>query len=132
MEKLVIEGTATTPSINFDPLSGRMIIAGRAIPDQCKEFWSPVLSWFYAYAARPEKITSIIIDMEYFNDASAKQLMFLFAKINEIFKHNYSISVLWFYDTEDCEMKEAGLDFSSLLAFDIELKERSENLAIAG
>lgn len=128
----MIEGTATTPSINFDPVSGKMVIVGRAIPDQCKEFWSPILSWFYAYAAQPEQNTTVVIDMEYFNNASAKQMMFMFAKINEIYENNYSISVIWYHDSEDCEMKEAGLDFASLLAFDIELKEREESLAIAG
>lgn len=132
MEKLLVEGTVTTPDINFDPISGEMTISGRSIPEQPRAFWSPILSWFFAYSADPASITTFTIDMEYFNNASAKQLMFLFSRINEIHESNYPISVKWLYDENDQEMKEAGLDFASLLSFDIEVKVKSEGLAIAG
>lgn len=132
MEKLKIEGTATTPDVNFDPLTGEMIIMGRSIPEQAKAFWSPVLSWFFAYSAAPAFKTKVIIDMEFFNNASAKQLMFMFSRINEIYESGYSINVEWYFDKNDLEMKESGLDFASLLSFDIQIKEKSEGLAIAG
>lgn len=47
MEGYFIEGTAKTPEIDFNPNSGVMKISGRAIPDDARNFWSPVLSWFF-------------------------------------------------------------------------------------
>ena len=132
MEELAIKGTATTPEIKFDARSGQMIVSGRSIPEDAKSFWSPILSWFFAYSASPVKETSVVIDMEFFNNASAKQLMFLFSRINKIHENGSKINVVWYYDKNDLEMKESGLDFASLLSFEITIKEKAEDLAIAG
>lgn len=131
MQALKIEGTATTPTINFNSTTGKMIISGRSIPEQSKSFWSPVLAWFFAYSADPAPKTEILLDMEYFNNASAKQIMFLFSSINKMFKTGFSVQILWLHEKNDSEMKELGHDFASLLSFDIQIKEKAEDMALS-
>jgi hypothetical protein len=131
MEGLTIKGSATTPFIDFNAVTGKMVISGRSIPEQPKSFWSPILAWFFAYSTSPAPKTEIILDMEYFNNASAKQLMFLFSSINKMFESGFAVNITWIYELNDIEMKELGHDFASLLSFDIQIKVKSEGLALS-
>lgn len=129
MERYFIEGSATTPEVDFNPKDGVIKISGRAIPEDAKHFWSPVLSWFFAYSSAPVESTKITFDMAYYNIHSAKQIMFIFYRINDMYKDGFKVEVTWLYEKDDIEMKEAGYDFASLLCFDINIIEKVEELA---
>ena len=45
MKELVIKGEAKTPTINFNFLSGELLISGRSIPENSVEFYEPIISW---------------------------------------------------------------------------------------
>ncbi|MBW7867907.1 MAG: DUF1987 domain-containing protein [Brumimicrobium sp.] len=115
MEILEKIATPNTPYVNFNPNIGRMLIKGRAIPENIEEFWSPIVKWFYAYSCAPVRKTRIIFHMEYFNNASSKQILFLLHKMNEMVENGYDVSIEWRYAEDDDEMKEAGFDFSCVV-----------------
>src|SRR5690554_6071285 len=115
MENLEITATADTPYINFNAESGLMLIQGRGIPSSAEEFWAPILKWFYAYSSKPHLKTHLIFNMEYFNNATSKQILFLLDKMNDLCKGGHEAIVVWKYSKEDLEMKEAGFDFSCVV-----------------
>lgn len=115
MEEFEVKATAQTPYIYFNAQSGCMIIEGRAISQPEEDFWAPVLKWFYAYAAAPNKTTKVIFKLEYFNNFSSKQLLFLLDKMNELWEKEHDVLVEWRYAADDPEMKESGFDFSCVV-----------------
>ncbi|PKR80805.1 nuclear pore complex subunit [Brumimicrobium salinarum] len=122
MEILEKSSTPVTPHINFNPKTGVMLIQGRAIPQNAEEFWGPVLKWFYAYSIAPQSNTKLVFNMEYYNNSSSRQILFLLHKLNELKEQGYNASVLWKYTTEDKEMKEAGYDFSCMVEVPFEFE----------
>ena len=46
MDLLNYKGTETTPSVNFNPENGKLIIEGNSIPNDAEEFFTPILSRF--------------------------------------------------------------------------------------
>ena len=81
MNNFVLAATAQTPRIDFNSITGIMSIEGRCIPD---DFWLPILNWFESYLLRPLQSIVIKIDLEYFNIASSKRILFLLYKLNEL------------------------------------------------
>lgn len=131
MEHLEIKATAETPLINFDPQSGEMMIKGRAIPQDAEAFWAPVLKWFYAYSADPQECTSLVLDMEYFNISTSKQLLFFLHKLNELKEDGHSVKVIWKYPEGDIEMHEAGNDYSCMVDIPFQFVAKSSPMAQA-
>lgn len=115
MEEFELKATAKTPYIHFNGQSGEMIVQGRAISQPDEDFWAPVLKWFYAYATKPNETTTFIINLEYFNISSSKQILFLLHKMNDLLEEGYDVSVEWRYAEDDLEMKESGFDFSCVV-----------------
>ena len=59
MEKLVIDGSAKTPSIDFNSETGTLALKGRSIPENSIEFYKPLNEWFDMYASAPREKTVI-------------------------------------------------------------------------
>ncbi len=103
MENLLIEPTAKTPLIDFS-LSGKLVIAGSAFPENAKEFFDPVIDW--AGELQSEYINLDLI-LEYMNTASAKKILELLKKL-ESNMGIQKLNVNWYYDKEDDDTLEAG------------------------
>ena len=115
MEFFELEATASTPVVDFKPTTGEMLIKGRAIPENSEEFWSPILTWFYAYATQPAQHTRFVFNMEYFNITSSKQILFILHKLQEMKDKGLSVSAEWHYQEGDLDMKEVGNDYSTVV-----------------
>lgn len=122
MKEFEQEATAKTPYINFNAQTGNMLIQGRAISQPDEDFWASVLKWFYAYATAPSEKTKMIFNLEYFNISSSKQILFLLHKMNDLLENGHDILVEWRYAEDDLEMKESGLDFSSIVNVPFDFK----------
>jgi len=123
MELFNLSESAFTPEVIMDADKGIMRISGRAIPEDAESFWAPVLKWFYAYAAIPAETTQFTFHFEYVNITSAKRVLFLLNKMNEMNEAGHSIEVEWLYSTDDGDMQEVGKDFSTMVEFPFQIKE---------
>jgi hypothetical protein len=54
-------------------------------------------------------------DLEYFNSSSAKFFYDIFSELKRLGTNNIPVIVEWFYDEEDIDQKEAGLDIALLV-----------------
>jgi hypothetical protein len=115
MEPLTIEGTAKTPSVNFEAGQGTIEIKGRSIPENSIEFYKPLVDWLEEYSKSPTELTKVNIQLEYFNTSSSKCILDVFKKLEAIYKAKNEVIINWYYEEDDEDMLEAGEDYESII-----------------
>ncbi|MBN1951119.1 MAG: DUF1987 domain-containing protein [Bacteroidales bacterium] len=110
MENLFIEGSSTMPSVELNT-NGLLRIAGRALPENAHEFFSPMIQWVKAFSIDEVRLE---INLEYFNTAVSKQL-YDFLKAVEGNTNFKKINLKWFYEDGDDEILESGEIYDELL-----------------
>lgn len=115
MDVLSIKGTQETPEILLDKEQGIFVIKGKSLPEDVKEFYNPVLSWFEDYSQNPNKQTVLKVKMDYFNTASSKMILEIFESLQELFDKGNDVSIEWYYMADDEDMEDAGQDYSDLV-----------------
>ena len=55
------------------------------------------------------------IDLSYFNSSSAKFIYDILTDLKRLAPANIPVKVMWFYDEEDSDMKDAGTDIALLV-----------------
>ena len=115
MDLLNYKGTETTPSVNFNPDNGKLIIEGNSIPNDAEEFFTPILSWLEEYVNTTKVKTTLIIKLHYFNVSSSKRILYMFYKLNELLKYNKPVVIKWYYSEDEDEMFEVGQDFAFMV-----------------
>ena len=92
-------------------------------PEFGKEFYAPVISWIEYYAKEPNQQTVVNFQFKYFNTSSAKSILTILQKLNEIRKNGNQVTVNWYYEENDEQMIQDGENYSALLDFPFNLKE---------
>ena len=122
MKKLHIKARKDSPEITLDPEVNVFNIKGICHPENVTKFFEPVMKWLDEYKhfmakngdTRPVEISFFF---RYFNSATYKYLITLLQKMNEYTEIGSSVSVKWYYEEEDDEMRESGdelFEFSGL------------------
>lgn len=118
MEALTLAGTDETPAIVLDPKRGTFQIVGRSIPLNAAQFYAPLIDWVQRYGQEPNPTTHMTFRLEYFNTASAKQILDMLYALEKI----KGVSVGWYFDEEDEDMEEAGQEFAELVKIPFEFR----------
>lgn len=113
--------TFDTPEVIFEPQDGHFELRGRSMPEDPVQFYQPLISWFKSYAKAPNPSTRLIIDLEYFNSSSLKQLVLIISILESIAEANNQVKVEWHYDTGDELMEVKGLEIQSIVNLEFEL-----------
>jgi len=112
MEKYSIEGSEKTPGILLDASRGHLEIRGKSVPEDSFKFFQPMNTWLEGYAANPASTTELVVALEYFNTSSAKVLLEVFKKMNQLHKSGKTkMNIRWIYEEDDDDMLEAGHDY---------------------
>ncbi len=123
METVSIEGTPKTPAITMDPEKGLIEIKGRSIPENSIEFYKPVVDWLDKYEKEPHEITTVNMQLEYFNTSSSKCILDVFKKLEAIKKARHDVVINWYYEEDDEDMLEAGEDYESIIRIPFKMIE---------
>ena len=115
MDLFTLNATETTPSVNFNPETGKLIIEGNSIPNDAEEFFNPILSWLEEYVSSTRVKTTLVIKLHYFNVSSSKRILYMFYKLNELLKLNKPVVIKWYYSEDEDEMFEVGQDFAFMV-----------------
>ena len=115
MELISIEGTPKTPTVHLDPNTGVISIKGRSIPENSIEFYKPVVDWLDQYGQEPKELTTVNIQLEYFNTSSSKCILDVFKKLESLKKDRNEVVINWYYEEDDEDMLEAGEDYESII-----------------
>ena len=127
MNNLFIPRTSKTPDIFFDADQGLLEIKGRSIPENSVAFYSPVMQWLSDYEKNPYDETRLIVRLEYFNTSSSKCLIDIFRKLEKLHQKENSVTVIWYYELVDEDMKESGEDFRDLVSMPVILTSISSD-----
>ncbi|TXI86217.1 MAG: DUF1987 domain-containing protein [Crocinitomicaceae bacterium] len=125
MNNLTLEGSAKTPTISFDT-NGKLELKGRSIPENSVEFYKQLNDWIDAYSNVPATSTIVDVKLEYFNTSSSKCILDLFKKLELLHRTGRETVINWYYESDDEDMQEAGLDYKAILTIPFELVEVEE------
>jgi SiaC family regulatory phosphoprotein len=114
MEELRISPTKNTPEIILNP-EGIIRIKGRSIHENVTDFFEPVEDWISEYITVPADITSVDMNLEYFNSASAKIFIHILQKITYVTLKHKKFIFNWYYEEGDEDILERGEYFASIL-----------------
>jgi hypothetical protein len=123
MEELKIEGSAKTPTIEFNG-SGELLLKGRSIPENSIEFYKPILDWIENYGGSPKDKTVVNVQLEYFNTSSSKCILDVFKKLETL--SDTAIEINWYYEEDDEDMLEAGEDYQAIIDIPFKMIEVEE------
>lgn len=126
MESLNIEGSAKTPTIKFEPATGKLLIRGRSIPENSIEFYKPLVDKLEEYAGSPQSTTNVDIQLEYFNTSSSKCILDVFKKLEAINAGSSEVVINWHYEEDDEDMLEAGEDYQAIINVPFKMIEMEE------
>ncbi len=115
MVNLLVEATETTPRVEFNKHKNIFRIEGKSLPEDVKNFYTPLIQWLEAYSLHPNAETVLHVDFEYFNTSSSKMILILLNKIRDIHKKGFQVQINWSYPPQDLEIEEAGEEFAELL-----------------
>ena len=122
IEPIKIEEAEATPKIVFDKQNNNFEIAGRSLPEDASEFYYPFQKWIEEYVKDPNPTTNFHLKLEYFNSSSAKQIVDLLIKLEQIKEPQRKVKVIWYYVEDDELMKIKGEEFKSIVNLPFELK----------
>ncbi len=127
-EKLEISGNQDTPEVIFELENKLFEISGRSFPADADGFYQPLIKWLEDYKKSEAGDTTIFnVKMEYFNTASAKMILDLFFKLEDISEEGNKVTIRWHYLEEDEDMFEAGEEFDEIVELEFEFVEYQED-----
>lgn len=122
MQKLVIKNTLKSPSIDFNPETGVFEMSGVSLIENTLDFYKPVLKWLEDYIQNPCSNTTFVFKLSYSNTSS---LQFIYDIIHLIYSEHHKktvLSVIWYYVSDDIDMKEVGEDYQDSFDLDFTFK----------
>lgn len=116
MHYIEIEPSYKSPKVIFNPEQNKLEISGRSVLINVEEFYRPLLNWLDEYIEQHVNgCIEFTFDLEYFNLATSKRLLFFLFKLHEASKRGGEVKVNWYYPNNDLDVLEMGQDFSKML-----------------
>jgi hypothetical protein len=93
---ILVEPTDKTPQIDFNQLTGDLILYGRSIPENAAKIYEPLLAWANQYINDARPVTNLRLNLEYFNTATSIWISKIIKTLCGI-KNNESILFIHIY-----------------------------------
>ncbi|MBO7568054.1 MAG: SiaC family regulatory phosphoprotein [Bacteroidales bacterium] len=119
-----IKGEDDIPSVTLDRDNNIFEISGRSLPEETMLFYRPILNWLDNYAHNPLPRTEFVFDMNYYNTASAKQILEILLKLEDIYCMGHDVRVTWLYENGDFDMEDAGVEYARIVNVPIVMATR--------
>ncbi len=107
--------TIKTPEFVINSKEGIIRMKGKSIMEDSHKFYEPILEkldWYISHA--PDK-TQVTVRFDYFNTTSSKYLLEIFRRIEDLKNKNKNVTVFWYYEMDDLDMKYCGEDYRMML-----------------
>ena len=103
IKNIFIEKTAKTPQVDFNQLTGELILFGKSIPENAAKVYEPLLAWINDYIKSPRHTTNLRLNLEYFNTSSSIWLAKMVNALSKISEDDYVLFIHLYFDIEDFE-----------------------------
>ncbi len=114
MNRLEILETGNTPYILFDTTENVFKIEGKSFPEDCKEFYSPVIAWLDKFKAVNPKSLTVSFNLFYLSSSSIISVKQLLLKLVDFQSMGTDVTVIWNYDEDDDDIKKTGEDYMKI------------------
>jgi len=98
-----VEGTAKTPQVEFNHLTGELVLEGRSIPENSGKVYEPLLEWINEYVKSPCNITNFRLNLEYFNSSSLIWITKIILALSNIKLRGAIVYIHLYFEVEDFE-----------------------------
>jgi len=103
IKHIITDGDLKSPHIDFNHLTGDLILSGRSIPENAAKVYEPLLLWIAEYIKFPKKTTNFRLNLDYFNSASTIWISKLIRALGKIEKEDSVLFIHIYFDMEDYE-----------------------------
>lgn len=114
MNDIIIEAQPEAPYypiVSCISEEGQCTIEGESYMEEAYKFYMPILDWIKDYTQSKQKPLTINFKLTYFNTSSSRLILDLLDLLAHAIKSGCKVSVNWYYDTEDPDMKDEIEDF---------------------
>jgi hypothetical protein len=101
LKNMFIEQTDKSPLVDFNCMSGELILSGRSIPINAPRIFEPILDWINEYVKNPRQTTNLRLNLEYFNTASSIWLAKIVKSLTSISKPECVLILHVYFSIED-------------------------------
>jgi hypothetical protein len=120
MSDLNLSKTKTTPAIEFNGATGKLIIAGESYPENSAEFYKPVFGWLNNFMEMKREI-EFSFKLTYFNTSSSKSILDIIELLENYHQTGGKVSLNWYFEEEDDDIEDSGIEFTSDLTLPCKL-----------
>lgn len=110
------------PSVNFNSKTGVCEIAGESYMEETYKFYSPLLEWLRSYTTDIQGKVEFNFRLTYFNTSSSRLILDMLEILRRYKDNGGDVSVNWYYDPDDPDMKDEVEDFKIETGLEINLK----------
>lgn len=120
MRKLIIDPTANSPRVIFDPEINKFEISGESRPSDVASFYLEIMKWFDDYSSFLNSIHEskdpvvFDFDFEYFNSSSAKYILDFCKQIGDVKSKGRNVEIKWHFEKDDQDMLQVGHEMSKI------------------
>jgi len=114
MENIVIKGAHDVffiPNVNFDYTACKCELGGESYLEETTKFYTPLLNWLDQYFNEVSMPLTFDFSLTYFNTSSSGAILNILNKLKSFIKSGLSITINWYYDSDDLDMKEEIEDY---------------------
>ncbi len=111
------------PLLDFNGETGRFIISGVSNPENAAEFYEPIVAWLDEFLKINDHAIVLEIKLDYFSTSSSKWLLQIMKRFEALKSRGINVSIKWFFHEDDEDLREAGEQYSDLVAIPFELVE---------
>lgn len=115
---LELNATDLAPLIYCDPQKNIFTIEGKSLLDNPALHYDPLKEWLTTYSKKPNATTVFNIKFEYYNPATARELLDIFAILETI----PNAKICWHFLEDDEDMEESGQELMHLVKVPFEFK----------
>jgi hypothetical protein len=98
-----VEGTAKTPQVEFNHLTGELVLEGRSIPENAGKVYEPLVDWINEYVKSPCNTTNFHLNLEYFNSASLIWITKIIITLSKTMLPGAIVYIHMYFEIEDFE-----------------------------
>ncbi|NMC41152.1 MAG: DUF1987 domain-containing protein [Bacteroidales bacterium] len=106
LRNIYIEATAKTPEVDFDSMTGNLILSGRSIPENATELYDPLYKWINQYILTPCQVTNLRLNLEYFNTASSIWIAKIVKALSRMDKPDNLLYIHLYFNIEEFDNME--------------------------
>ena len=128
MKSLVINAESDSPyypEVFFNVETGVCEISGESYMEEAYKFYLPLINWIKEFVLNEKRPLILNFKLIYFNTSSSRLILDTLDILKKFRDEGQEVSVNWYFDPDDPDVKDEVEDFEIESGMDIKLIEMS-------